>query len=141
MQPYYSHSVYATNVIEIADSFSAHSLPPATSMLPIHHAEPFSPESIYKKRKIERACDACRRRKTKCDGPRMPDNVCTNCIQNRKTCSYVFVLTLPFPRAPSRPLQRGLQAQRPSKGVSTCPTSPYETDVPFTATSRAWRTG
>ncbi|KAG8213977.1 hypothetical protein J3R82DRAFT_10726 [Butyriboletus roseoflavus] len=99
MQPYYTHGVYATNVIEIADSFSTHSLQPATSMLAMHHPEPFldSPESIYKKRKIERACDACRRRKTKCDGPRMPDNVCTNCVQNRKTCSYVFVLTPPPP--------------------------------------------
>ncbi|KAH0827908.1 hypothetical protein J3R83DRAFT_3537 [Lanmaoa asiatica] len=89
MQPYYTHGVYATNVIEIADSFSTQSLPPATSMLAMHHAEPFSAESIYKKRKIERACDACRRRKTKCDGPRMSDNICTNCIQNRKTCSYI----------------------------------------------------
>lgn len=101
MQPYYSHTVHATNVIELAEpSFSTHPLPPPASMLPICHAHPFSPDAIYKKRKIERACDACRRRKTKCDGPRMPDNICTNCTQNRKTCSYVFVLILPFPRTP-----------------------------------------
>ncbi|KAF8134641.1 fungal-specific transcription factor domain-containing protein [Boletus edulis] len=90
MQPYHTNSLYASNVIEIADSSfnSTQSLPHATSVLAMHPPDPFS-DAIYKKRKIERACDACRRRKTKCDGPRMPDNTCTNCIQNRKTCSYV----------------------------------------------------
>ncbi|KAI8993102.1 fungal-specific transcription factor domain-containing protein [Trametes punicea] len=42
-----------------------------------------------KKRKIERACDFCRRRKARCDGPSMPDNVCTNCISNSRACTYV----------------------------------------------------
>ena len=42
-----------------------------------------------KKRKIERACDFCRRRKTKCDGPKMPEFRCTNCIQNGRDCTYV----------------------------------------------------
>ena len=46
-----------------------------------------------KKRKVERACDGCRRRKTRCDGPKMPDNVCTNCVQNRKICTYVLART------------------------------------------------
>ncbi|EIN11920.1 hypothetical protein PUNSTDRAFT_142130 [Punctularia strigosozonata HHB-11173 SS5] len=45
--------------------------------------------SASQKRKIERACDFCRRRKTKCDGPKMPNHICTNCIQNRKSCTYV----------------------------------------------------
>ncbi|KAF8973212.1 fungal-specific transcription factor domain-containing protein [Flammula alnicola] len=40
-------------------------------------------------RKKDRACDACRRRKIKCDGPLMLNHVCTNCIQTRKPCSYV----------------------------------------------------
>ncbi|KAH9052246.1 fungal-specific transcription factor domain-containing protein [Lactarius vividus] len=44
---------------------------------------------IPKRRNVERACDDCRRRKTRCDGPKMPDNVCTNCVQNRKICTYV----------------------------------------------------
>ena len=93
MQPYYNlnPSVYATNVIEIADSFPSQSLQPNTSPSAAHHVGPFSLESTYKKRKMERACDTCRRRKTKCDGPHMPDNNCTNCIQNRKICSYMFV--------------------------------------------------
>ncbi|OBZ67272.1 putative transcriptional regulatory protein C3C7.04 [Grifola frondosa] len=42
-----------------------------------------------KKRKVERACDFCRKRKTKCDGPRMAENVCTNCIQNGRSCTYL----------------------------------------------------
>jgi hypothetical protein len=46
-----------------------------------------------KKRNVERACDGCRRRKTRCDGPKMPDNVCTNCVQNRKICTYVLART------------------------------------------------
>ena len=46
-----------------------------------------------KKRNVERACDGCRRRKTRCDGPKMPDNVCTNCVQNRKICTYVLAQT------------------------------------------------
>ena len=46
-----------------------------------------------KKRNVERACDGCRRRKTRCDGPKMPDNVCTNCVQNRKICTYLLAQT------------------------------------------------
>ncbi|KAI0675220.1 fungal-specific transcription factor domain-containing protein [Trametes maxima] len=42
-----------------------------------------------KKRKVERACDFCRRRKARCDGPRMPDNVCSNCVANSRTCTYI----------------------------------------------------
>ncbi|KAL7281745.1 hypothetical protein ACG7TL_005063 [Trametes sanguinea] len=42
-----------------------------------------------KKRKVERACDFCRRRKARCDGPSMPDNVCSNCIANSRSCTYV----------------------------------------------------
>ncbi|KAH9961592.1 fungal-specific transcription factor domain-containing protein [Russula dissimulans] len=49
----------------------------------------FSNPAISKKRNIDRACDDCRRRKTRCDGPKMPDNVCTNCVQNRKICTYI----------------------------------------------------
>jgi hypothetical protein len=47
-----------------------------------------------RKRKVDRACDYCRKRKTKCDGPSAKDHVCTNCVQNRQTCSYVYVTFL-----------------------------------------------
>jgi hypothetical protein len=63
--------------------------PASTSAWP----QSISNSTIPKKRNVERACDGCRRRKTRCDGPKMPDNVCTNCIQNRKICTYVLAQT------------------------------------------------
>ncbi|KAA1473897.1 hypothetical protein DENSPDRAFT_931268 [Dentipellis sp. KUC8613] len=54
---------------------------------------------VHKKRKIERACDACRRRKTRCDGPQMSDNICTNCTQARRHCTY---LEASKPRGPPK---------------------------------------
>ncbi len=78
-----------------------------------------SNSAIPKKRNVERACDSCRRRKTRCDGPKMPDNACTNCVQNRKICTYVLAQTfvgyasslialfsarLPSPEAPPKRL-------------------------------------
>ncbi|KAF9241629.1 fungal-specific transcription factor domain-containing protein [Melanogaster broomeanus] len=85
MQP--SHPYY------LPDAYSANS-------------DPFSADPVYKKRKIERACDACRRRKTKCDGPRMPDNICTNCVQHLKTCSYIEASK---PRGPPKAYITGLE--------------------------------
>ncbi|KAI0774799.1 fungal-specific transcription factor domain-containing protein [Trametes elegans] len=40
-----------------------------------------------KKRKIQRACDYCRRKKS--DGPRMPNNRCSKCIYRKTECTYV----------------------------------------------------
>jgi hypothetical protein len=37
----------------------------------------------------ERACDLCRRRKTKCDGPSAPDKICSNCVQGNQSCTYL----------------------------------------------------
>ncbi|KAI0355562.1 hypothetical protein OH77DRAFT_1495869 [Trametes cingulata] len=59
-----------------------------------------------KKRKVERACDFCRRRKARCDGPRMPDNVCSNCITNSRTCTY---LEGSKPRGPPKAYVVGLE--------------------------------
>lgn len=36
-----------------------------------------------------RACDLCRRRKTKCDGLSAPDSICSNCVQNNHSCTYL----------------------------------------------------
>ncbi|RPD69776.1 hypothetical protein L226DRAFT_264291 [Lentinus tigrinus ALCF2SS1-7] len=41
-----------------------------------------------KKRKLQRACDYCRRKKSKCDGPEMLDNCCSNCKARRIECTY-----------------------------------------------------
>ncbi|KAL1942963.1 hypothetical protein VTO73DRAFT_4634 [Trametes versicolor] len=43
-----------------------------------------------KRRKVlQRACDYCRRKKIKCDGPRMPNKRCSKCISRRTECTYV----------------------------------------------------
>ncbi|KAJ6499960.1 fungal-specific transcription factor domain-containing protein [Mycena vitilis] len=57
------------------------------------------PSSSSRTRKIDRACDACRRRKTKCDGPKMANNVCTNCRSVSKSCTYLQAST---PRGPPK---------------------------------------
>ncbi|KAJ4483342.1 fungal-specific transcription factor domain-containing protein [Lentinula aciculospora] len=53
-----------------------------------------------------RACDWCRRRKTRCDGPRKAGNICTNCLQNKKACTYVEAST---PRGPPKSYVTGLE--------------------------------
>ncbi|KAG2111269.1 fungal-specific transcription factor domain-containing protein [Suillus discolor] len=107
-RPYYSSNVYSSNVVDIGDSYAASQQPMAsTSMVTLQQTQSYSSDQhAYKKRKIERACDACRRRKTKCDGPRMPGNICTNCIQNRKTCSYIEASK---PRGPPKAYITGLE--------------------------------
>ncbi|KAF9049793.1 fungal-specific transcription factor domain-containing protein [Panaeolus papilionaceus] len=64
------------------------------------------PPSIESKRKKERACDACRKRKTKCDGPWVPNNICTNCLQTHKSCTY---LEASKPRGPPKAYITGLE--------------------------------
>ncbi|PPQ70674.1 hypothetical protein CVT26_014613 [Gymnopilus dilepis] len=42
-----------------------------------------------KKRRIQRACDICRRKKIRCDGVQMPGNRCSNCVSYNFECTYV----------------------------------------------------
>ncbi|KAJ6499234.1 fungal-specific transcription factor domain-containing protein [Mycena sanguinolenta] len=64
------------------------------------------PSSSSRARKVDRACDACRRRKTKCDGPKMRDNICSNCLNTHKTCTYLEAST---PRGPPKAYVTGLE--------------------------------
>ncbi|KAJ7770173.1 fungal-specific transcription factor domain-containing protein [Mycena maculata] len=64
------------------------------------------PSSSTRTRKVDRACDACRRRKTKCDGPKMQDNVCSNCVNSHKSCTYLEGST---PRGPPKAYVTGLE--------------------------------
>lgn len=96
---YVAPSSYAANVVGFSHpcAYQYQSDDPHTTSL--HSTQPYSTDSLFKKRKIDRACDACRRRKIKCDGPRTENNVCTNCTQYGKLCSYVSVrsnLALPL---------------------------------------------
>ncbi|QRV74945.1 Fungal specific transcription factor domain [Ceratobasidium sp. AG-Ba] len=42
-----------------------------------------------KKRRVQRACDVCRRKKVRCDGATRPGNRCSNCIAFNFECTYV----------------------------------------------------
>ncbi|GLB45768.1 putative fungal specific transcription factor [Lyophyllum shimeji] len=44
---------------------------------------------LSKKRRVQRACDICRRKKIRCDGGQMPGNRCSNCIAYSFDCTYV----------------------------------------------------
>ncbi|KAJ6540005.1 fungal-specific transcription factor domain-containing protein [Mycena vulgaris] len=57
--------------------------------------EDFARESQRgKKRRIERACDYCRRRKTRCDGS-IPGDKCYACLDADLECTYIEVSTRP----------------------------------------------
>lgn len=85
----------------------------STSSLPTAQPNRLHPHASNKKRNVERACDACRRRKTRCDGPKMPDNVCTNCIQNSRSCVYLSVLLSPVRLRPLLILALFSEASKP----------------------------
>ncbi|KAJ7495520.1 fungal-specific transcription factor domain-containing protein [Mycena latifolia] len=52
-----------------------------------------------KKRRIQRACDVCRRRKSRCDGSQMPGDKCSTCIDANLECTYLEAATK---RAPAK---------------------------------------
>ncbi|KAI1785317.1 fungal-specific transcription factor domain-containing protein [Ganoderma leucocontextum] len=52
-----------------------------------------------KKRKLHRACDYCRNKKIKCDGPHMPNNRCSKCTARRIECTYVQGQNNSYPRS------------------------------------------
>ncbi|KAK1235053.1 Gypsy retrotransposon integrase-like protein 1 [Marasmius sp. AFHP31] len=41
-----------------------------------------------KKRKVQRACDICRRKKIRCDGNQMPGHKCSSCVAYDLECTY-----------------------------------------------------
>ncbi|KAJ7747317.1 fungal-specific transcription factor domain-containing protein [Mycena metata] len=41
-----------------------------------------------KRRRLQRSCDNCRRRKIRCDSATMPDGRCTSCIQFQAQCTH-----------------------------------------------------
>ncbi|KAJ7905864.1 fungal-specific transcription factor domain-containing protein [Mycena leptocephala] len=53
-----------------------------------------------KKRRVQRACDVCRRRKSRCDGSQMHGDRCTTCIDANLDCTYLETTTKrPPPRS------------------------------------------
>jgi len=53
----------------------------------INDNEPNTSRSA-KKRRVQRACDVCRRKKIRCDGSQMPGNKCSNCAAYNFECKY-----------------------------------------------------
>ncbi|PCH43649.1 hypothetical protein WOLCODRAFT_138497 [Wolfiporia cocos MD-104 SS10] len=92
-----------TTVIDLEEHASldpAYSIAAASRSSDAYYAlDSSADEPKSKRRKIERACDFCRRRKTKCDGPRMQHNVCSNCLQTNRSCTY---LETSKPRGPPK---------------------------------------
>ncbi|RDX40541.1 hypothetical protein OH76DRAFT_1490210, partial [Lentinus brumalis] len=62
-----------------------------------------------KKRKLQRACDYCRRKKSKCDGPEMPDHRCSNCQARRIECTYKEPHRGNYPSSYARTLESRLE--------------------------------
>ena len=82
-----AHSEFATRpflLLAEANHYRAHK-PVAAVSIP----DTASIASHNVKPRPGRACDLCRRRKTKCDGPSAPDNTCSNCVQNNQSCTYL----------------------------------------------------
>ncbi|KAF7315601.1 Zn(2)-C6 fungal-type domain-containing protein [Mycena indigotica] len=58
-----------------------------------------SNRAVRQVRAVNRACDACRRRKTRCDGPKQVNSVCSSCRVLGKSCTYLEAST---PRGPPK---------------------------------------
>ncbi|KAJ7645516.1 fungal-specific transcription factor domain-containing protein [Mycena polygramma] len=51
--------------------------------------ERMNADGLRRQRRPQRSCDLCRQRKTRCDGPTMPDGCCTNCLTFGASCTYL----------------------------------------------------
>ncbi|KAF7309763.1 Fungal-trans domain-containing protein [Mycena indigotica] len=49
----------------------------------------FDEPALKRSRRVNRACDICRRKKTKCDGPSKTSHNCSSCVAYGYTCTYV----------------------------------------------------
>ncbi|KAK7020209.1 Gypsy retrotransposon integrase-like protein 1 [Paramarasmius palmivorus] len=51
-----------------------------------------------KRKRYQNACDACRRRKVRCDSASSPENICSNCISSQLKCTHALVKKKRGPR-------------------------------------------
>ncbi|KAK1221337.1 Gypsy retrotransposon integrase-like protein 1 [Marasmius sp. AFHP31] len=77
-----------------------------------------------KKRRLQNACDECKRRKVKCDSAKMPGNVCTLCLSLRTECTHVHAL-LRKKRGPPKGTPRG------TKSIQSIAKSILSTSKPY----------
>ncbi|KAF8212815.1 hypothetical protein K438DRAFT_1662307 [Mycena galopus ATCC 62051] len=97
------------------------------------HEEDYDQEFARgKKRRLARACDLCRRRKTGCDGSQMPGEKCTTCISANVECTYEATVKRRPPKSyldlekrleKSEALVRQLRAELSNKNSSSSPTN------------------
>ncbi|KAJ7187374.1 fungal-specific transcription factor domain-containing protein, partial [Mycena filopes] len=66
------------------------------------------PDIRGKRRRIQRACDICRKKKIRCDGPEMPGSKCTTCVEASVDCTY---LEAAVKRAPPKSYVDSLEEQ------------------------------
>ncbi|KAJ7506045.1 fungal-specific transcription factor domain-containing protein [Mycena galericulata] len=67
-----------------------------------------SPAVPAKKRRIQRACDACRHKRRACDGLRMAGKQCTDCVRAKKECVYSGIVVTPQRRSYTQILEARL---------------------------------
>ena len=101
------------------------------------------------KSRPERACDLCRRRKTKCDGSSAPDNACSNCVQNNQSCTYLcaymhiplslHVSHLPPAKSLAREVHQKRSSQNPYSQLFSISGLHTPTPVMSLASRTVWR--
>ncbi|PFH53811.1 hypothetical protein AMATHDRAFT_54332 [Amanita thiersii Skay4041] len=96
--------------------------------------------SVVKKRRLNGACDACRRKKVRCDSAVMPGNKCSNCIASSIECTHTPRRTKAQERESNRDsyiraleerlnnLEQLLRLPRQPETESALPTSPVRGD-------------
>ncbi|KAJ7157327.1 fungal-specific transcription factor domain-containing protein [Mycena filopes] len=50
-----------------------------------------SADRVPKRRRLQGACDLCRKKKVRCDSLEMPGNKCTNCITFKAQCTHLYL--------------------------------------------------
>ncbi|KAJ7447160.1 fungal-specific transcription factor domain-containing protein [Mycena latifolia] len=79
-----------------------------------HHISiPHMPEGIVgpahsthngKRRRLQGSCDACRKKKVRCDSAEMPENKCTNCITSNIECTHAYARLKAGENPPAAPV-------------------------------------
>ncbi|KAH9917920.1 fungal-specific transcription factor domain-containing protein [Epithele typhae] len=70
---------------------------------------PLSVAEQARRKKKQRACDYCRRKKIRCDGAEMPEHQCSRCISQGIECTYEPVNTRPPSKSYVQILENRLQ--------------------------------
>ncbi|KAF5339483.1 hypothetical protein D9758_015314 [Tetrapyrgos nigripes] len=81
-------------------------------------------ELPVKKRRLQNACDECRKRKMKCDSANMPNNICSNCISFQSECTHVMASSKKK-RGPPKGTPKGTRTLASTIAAILSPAKPY----------------